>query len=126
MRRFILALSCILMMLATPISTQDFQKGLEAAESGDFETAFKEWIPLAEGGDRVAQNNLGVMYRNGWGVLSDQFIAHMWYNIAAANGNEKGAENREKLTKLMTPEDISKAEAMARACYYSNYDKCGY
>ena len=74
----------------------------------------------------MAQFNVGVTYRNGWGVLADYVIAHMWYNIAAANGNEKGAENREKLTKLMTPEDLSKAEAMARACYNSNYEKCGY
>ena len=66
MHRFILALSCILTMLAAPISAQDFQKGLEAAQSGDFATALKEWKPLAEGGDSVAQYNLGVMYKNGW------------------------------------------------------------
>ena len=40
----------LLMMLAAPISAQDFNKGLVALQSGDFETALKEWKPLAEGG----------------------------------------------------------------------------
>ena len=63
MQSFILVLSCISMMLAAPISAQDFQKGLKAAQSGDFKTALKESTPLAEGGNRIAQNNLGVMYK---------------------------------------------------------------
>ena len=62
MHRFVLALSCFLMMLAAPISAQDFQKGLEAYENGDYATALKEWTPLAEGGNSRAQFNLGVMY----------------------------------------------------------------
>ena len=71
MRRFILTMSCISITLAAPISAQDFQKGLEAAQSGDFETALKEWKPLAESGHSSAQNNLGLMYYNGWGVSKD-------------------------------------------------------
>jgi TPR repeat protein len=35
--------------------TQDFGKGLAAAQSGDFATALKEWRPLAEQGDAQAQ-----------------------------------------------------------------------
>ena len=53
------------MTLAAPISAQDFQQGLEAAQSGDFETALKEWKPLAESGHSSAQNNLGLMCYNG-------------------------------------------------------------
>ena len=81
--RFILALPCILIMLAAPISAQDFQKGLEAAQSGDFATALKEWTPLAEGGDSVAQYNLGLMYYNGWGVPQDDKEAVSWWVLAA-------------------------------------------
>jgi hypothetical protein len=33
----------------------DFQKGLTAAQSGDFATALREWEPLAEQGDADAQ-----------------------------------------------------------------------
>ena len=42
-------------------ASADFQKGLTAAQSGDFATALREWTPLAERGDASAQHNLGVM-----------------------------------------------------------------
>ena len=38
---FILALSCIYMVVVAPISAQDFQKGLEAYNKTDFDTALK-------------------------------------------------------------------------------------
>ena len=74
----------------------------------------------------MAQFTLGAMYENGQGVLADYVIAHMWYDIADVNGNEKGAGNREDIAKEMMPEGISKAEAMATVCMISNYKKCGY
>ena len=66
------------------------------------------------------------MYENGLGVLQDNAIAHMWYNISTANGNEIGGTKRNTITKLMTNADISKAQAMARECMNSGYQKCGY
>jgi len=39
----------------------DFDKGYAAYKSGDHATAFREWRPLAEQGDAVAQYNLGLM-----------------------------------------------------------------
>ena len=42
----------------------------------------------AEQGFAVAQTELGTMYYNGHGALADYIMAHMWYNIGAANGNE--------------------------------------
>jgi hypothetical protein len=47
----------------------DYQKGVAAAQSGDFATALREWKPLAEQGHARAQYNLGVMYESGQGVL---------------------------------------------------------
>ena len=66
------------------------------------------------------------MYYNGHGVLADFVIAPTWYIIGAANGNEMGAENIELIAEDMTWEDISKAEAMARVCMNSTFEKCGY
>ena len=92
----------------------------------DFFEAVK-WYRLAvEQGNSQAQNNLGAMYQFGSGVLQDNLAAHMWYNIASANGNEKAGEFRDMRASLMTPEDISKATAMARECMKSDYKKCGY
>ena len=46
------------MTLSAPVMAQDFQKGLAAAQAGDFATALKEWKPLAEAGDAKSQNKL--------------------------------------------------------------------
>ena len=61
----------------------DFDKGLTAYQSGDYATALREWKPLAEQGDAVAQNNLGVMYENGQGVSENDKTAVKWYRLAA-------------------------------------------
>ena len=65
----------------------DFQKGLAAAQKGDFATALREWTPLAEQGNAVAQFNLGVMYEKGQGVLQDYKTAVKWYRLSAEQGN---------------------------------------
>ena len=86
MRIIVITLILFLQIIASPIAAQDFNKGLAAAQAGNWTTALKEWKPLAEDGDFVVQSNLGFMYGNGRGVLKDNVIAHMWYNIGAANG----------------------------------------
>ena len=46
----------------------DFNKGLAAAQSGDYATALREWRPLAEQGVPESQFYLGLMYADGHGV----------------------------------------------------------
>jgi len=65
---------------------QDFAKGLEAAQKGDYATALRELRPLAAQGDARAQYNLGVMYDNGQGVTQDYKEAVRLYGLAAAQG----------------------------------------
>jgi len=48
-----------------------YQEGLDAYERGDYDTALKEWRPLAEQGDASGQFNLGFMYDQGLGVPQD-------------------------------------------------------
>jgi len=67
-------------------SAQDFEKGLRAAQSGDFATALKEWTPLAEQGDVDAQYNLALMYTDGKGVTQDYKEAFNWFRKAAEQG----------------------------------------
>jgi len=86
-----------------------------------------KWYRLAaEQGRASAQVNLGAMYGRGQGTLQDNVTAHMWSNIGAANGEELGGTNRDKIAKRMTPAAIEKAQAMARECMNSGYTKCGY
>ena len=74
----------------------------------------------------MAQNNLATMHQLGWGVLQDNVIVHMWYNLAAANGHDKAGTYRDELAEKMTPAAIETAKAMARECMSSGYTKCGY
>jgi hypothetical protein len=50
----------------------------------------------------------------------------MWFNIASALGDDDAAKNREIVANKMTAADISKAQAMARECMSSDYQKCGW
>ena len=66
------------------------------------------------------------MYEYGKGALRDNVMAYMWYDTASVSGHDKAGEWRDERAGLMTPEDISKAQGMARGCMSSGYTKCGY
>ena len=61
-----------------------------------------------------SQAQLGVMYFKGQGVAQDYVYAHMWLNLAAAQGEINAAEIRDILSKTMLPVDVSMAQRMAR------------
>ena len=83
------------------------------------------WYRLAaEQGNAQGQNNLGLMYANGKGVLKDLATAHMWFNIASANGYEAAQQVREDIEAKMTREQIAEATKRAKVCMASNYQDC--
>ena len=65
----------------------DYEDATDAYKRKDYKEAHRLILPLAEQGFAPAQYNLGVMYTNGQGVPKDSVSAHMWFNIAASNGN---------------------------------------
>ena len=60
MKRLIITL-CLIISLALGSSgvgwSVDFQKGMEAYDKGDYETALKKWIPLAKNNHTKAQHD---------------------------------------------------------------------
>ncbi|MGZ5904038.1 MAG: tetratricopeptide repeat protein [Reyranella sp.] len=50
---------------------------------GDYATAFKIWLPLAEQGSPEAQRNVARMYERGEWVAQDKQAAAEWYSRAA-------------------------------------------
>ncbi len=90
----------------------------------DYKQAAKWYRLSAEQGEAKAQYNLGLMYGKGQGVLQDYFRAHMWINLAASNGDELAVEARDKITKVMNPAQIDKAQDLARECIANNYQGC--
>jgi TPR repeat protein len=76
----VLALACCARItLADPL-----QDGNEALLRGDYSTAFKLLKPLAEAGDEAAQNNLGILYREGKGVSQSYSDAIKWFQLSAS------------------------------------------
>jgi TPR repeat protein len=57
LKRFLAAL--LLLTLATSAWGQDYKKGMQAYEQGDYSTALREFRPLAEQGDNIAQWIIG-------------------------------------------------------------------
>ena len=51
----------------------------------------------AEQNNANAQNNLGYMYLNGYGVSKDYTEAVKWYRLAAQQGNINAKENLKEL-----------------------------
>jgi uncharacterized protein len=68
----------------------------------------------ADQGNALAQLSLGGMYANGRGVPQDYILAHMWYNLTAAQGDQDAIKNRDLIAGNMTPAQIAEAQRLAR------------
>jgi TPR repeat protein len=64
----------------------DYEAGKKAFDASDFETAMKEWKPLAAQGHARAQHGVGFMYATGRGVAQEYKEAVKWYRKAAEQG----------------------------------------
>ncbi len=57
---------------------------------------------------------MGYAYENGKGVKQDYVLAYMWLYIAGSNGDNNAVENIKIVENEMTPQQIEKAQEMAR------------
>ena len=73
-----------------------------------------EWRQAAERGDGAAQYKLGVMYATSQAKTKDDVVAYMWFNLAAAQGNEEARGRKGTLSKRMTREQIAEAQKLSR------------
>ena len=86
----------------------------------DYKEAARLYRLAAEQGYVDAQSALGMMYAKGQGVTRDYARAHMWWNIAGA----PLTKDRDSIAEKMTPQQIEKAQEMAKACQASNFKGC--
>jgi TPR repeat protein len=103
-----------------------WEDGMAAYNRGDYMPAIRLFRPLAEQGNPKAQSVLGVMFRKGEGVPRNSARAHMWFSFAAKRGDAAARAELREVSRTMTPQEISQAEAMAKACEASNYRECEY
>jgi TPR repeat protein len=103
-----------------------WEDGMAAYNRGDYVPAIRVFRALAEQGNAKAQGVLGVMYRRGQGVSRNPVRAFLWFSRAAARGDAGANAELRDVSQSMTPEELSQARDMARACEASNYRSCEY
>ena len=89
----------------------------------DQKEAVKWYHKSAEQGNGFAQFTLAFIYDAGLGVKQDNVTAYAWYNFAAAHEDENGKtldKFRSRLSKEMTPEQITKAEELVKEMVKKN------
>jgi tetratricopeptide (TPR) repeat protein len=72
---------------------QQYMKGVNYYDSGQYAQALTLFQQAAAQGNAPAENHLGLMYMNGFGVSTNYAQALSWYNKAAAQGNFSGECN---------------------------------
>ncbi len=73
------------------------EEGRAAIGQEDYEAALRLLMPLAEQGNPVAQNAIGVLYQNGWGLKQDHAEALKLFRKAAEQGEPKSHFNLGKM-----------------------------
>lgn len=85
LNRLVLIISVLITGLVFPSSAfaNDYRKAVEATTAGNYELAISIWKKLAKQGNPVAQYNLAIFYKEGYGVDSDSSESRRWYKAAA-------------------------------------------
>ena len=96
-----------------------YQSGQYGVEK-DAKEGFKWGLKAAEQGDRYSQSEIMRLYDKGIGVLQDYVTAYAWAIIVEANGSESAKSFKSRLAKKMTPEEITKAEALSKEMIKKN------
>ena len=99
-----------------------YYKGIGVSQ--DDGTAYKWFKKAAEQGLTRAQNNLGTLYMRGLGVSRNNTRAFIWLHITALQGDKVGIKNRDLVAKIMSENQIKKAEELALECKKKKYKGC--
>lgn len=86
--RAILLTALLCSALSSPLQAGQ-QEGVNAYKAGDYATAYREFMYLAERGDAAGQYWVGKMLSSGKGVEKNYAEALKWYRLAATQGYAK-------------------------------------
>jgi TPR repeat protein len=88
--KLIIAALIVTIGLAGSVDPEQLEDGAAAYRRGDYATALRMWLPIADRGSAIAQFNLGVMYET---VVRDYATAARWYRRAADQGYASAQAN---------------------------------
>jgi len=80
------AVLVLMLGFTAPLVAGELEDGIAAFNRRDYATALRLLRPLADGGNAVAQTELGFLYNNGWGVQQNPIDAMTWFRKAADQG----------------------------------------
>ena len=86
LKKIILILSFFTLSISNLAFGDDILKGFDAYKNKDYETAFEIWHKLAEEGDAIAQNSLGVLFQKGQGVKKNYSESYKWFKKSSEDG----------------------------------------
>lgn len=92
-RKHALATAILVLSIAASATADPFEDGVAAHNRGDYATAIRLLLPLAEQGLAKAQVNLGLLYFNGQGVPQNDAEAVKWFRKAADQGDSFAQHN---------------------------------
>ena len=95
-------------------------------EIKNYRLAVDMFRKAATQGNAEALDALATMYYSGRAVQKDKIMSYMLYNLSAAKGLRDASKSRDIVAGELTPDQIAKAQEMARVCVQSNYKQCGY
>ena len=72
-----------LALISGSVQAGPFEAGLSALDRAHYATAMRAWLELANEGAAEAQNNVGHLYEQGFGVSQNYATAMKWYRLAA-------------------------------------------
>lgn len=93
---------------------EKFNHAFESLAAASYERARIELTELSNKGCAVSPYFLGLMHLKGAGVLQDYCLAHMWLNISASRGYKKAIARLDELTLLLSLDELSEAQKLAR------------
>jgi hypothetical protein len=89
MKRYLAAILAGVVIVVAGCATDPYHKGFKAYRNGEYGAARQELTPLAEQGDDEAQLHMGLLFRDGLGVMPDHREAEKWLKRSAEQENVK-------------------------------------
>ncbi len=80
---------------------------------GNFESAYEEYMQLAQFNDKYSQYMLGAMYANGQGVRQNLAEAYAWSYVSAEGMQKEFVNAHVRLKQRMTPDQMERGQVLA-------------
>ena len=127
--RLVLIVTTVISSLffSSSLMANDYQKAVAATNAGNYDLAVTLWKKLAEQGNPVAQYNLAVFYKEGYGVDSDTSESNRWYKAAAQQRLIQATARENNVSvKPADENDIQQEESARVSKTLSNMDPVGW